>query len=389
MDALGIVRIAWVVVVAVLALVAVVRVPLGLLWMPAVASTEAGYLLALLALPAFTAGLDTMTGRSLALVGMLCVAVLLSPLVRVRAVAAALPGQLAQAFGGGAPRASSAFSMSRLLAFGGSRASITTHVYATPEAGAPLRFDFYRDPDRPGRLPIVVLIHGGSWSRGDRTQLPGMAHRLAGDGWAVAAIDYRLAPRHRFPAQLDDVRAAVDYLRVHAVELGIDRERVVLYGRSAGGHLALLAAYRWHAPFVRGVVALYAPTDLRWSWAHPTNPLVLDTHGTLRAFLGGAPDESATMSVTYGEASPIDHVTEASPPTLLVHGGRDELVNPLQTERLAARLAEAGVPHLALRLPWATHGCEASLAGPSGQLVEFAVRDFLARVGAEVPVRDP
>lgn len=380
MDTLGIVRIAWVVVVAVLALTAVFRVPVGFLWMPAVGSTEAGYLLALLALPAFTAGLETKSGRVLAFVGALCVLALLSPLWRVRSVAAALPDRLARAFGGESPRADAAFSPLRMFAFRGPEAASTTHVYATREAGESLRFDLYRDPAHPGRLPVVVMIHGGSWSGGDRTQLPEMAHRIAGFGWAVASIDYRLAPQHRFPAQLDDVRAAVDYVRAHAVELGIDPERVVLYGRSAGGHLALLAAYRWHAPFVRGVISLYAPTDLRWSWEHPTNPLVLDTHGTLRALLGGAPSDSPAMDAAFGEASPLEYVTEASPPTLLVHGGRDELVSPTQTERLDARLAEAGVAHLSLRLPWATHGCEASLAGPSGQLVEFAVRDFLERV---------
>jgi acetyl esterase/lipase len=144
----------------------------------------------------------------------------------------------------------------------------------------------------------------------------------------------------------------------------------------------LLAAYRWHASFVRGVVALYPPTDLSYSWAHPTNPRVLDTHGTLRGFLGGAPHESEELGERYREASPYAWATPASPPTLLVHGGRDELVRPVHSERLAQRLAELGVPHFLLALPWATHACEASPGGPSGQLNEHAVRHFLDRVFA-------
>ena len=386
MTALAIARCIFVGLVTVLALLAVFRAPIGALWMPAVASTEGGYLLALLTIPAFVGGVATRTDQVLCAVGVACIAFFVSPLVRARAVARETPSELPRLLVARTGRRSPSnepLAFSRLLSFESDDVPIETMTYATRDADVPLRLDLYGAPNGKSR-PLVVMIHGGSWSGGDRTQLPAIARRLAHDGWAVASIAYRLAPANRFPAAFDDVRAAVDFLRENAEQLGLDADRVVLYGRSAGAHLALLAAYRWHAPFVRGVVALYAPTDLVWSWEHPSNPLVLNTPVTLGAFLGGGPSESATMRELYRDASPIEWVDAASPPTLLVHGERDGLVFPRQTERLAEVLDAANIPHFALLLPWATHGCEASLAGPSGQLVEASVRYFLSVVA---PVR--
>jgi acetyl esterase/lipase len=339
MQTLAVLRTVWVLLMLAWGLLAVFRMPTGLLFYATVAATEAGYLLALLTLPAFVGGVDTPRDIVLAAVGAATVVLLLSPLGRVGDVARALPADLSRAFGESSARPP------RRSAGRGCCRSVTRACLARPSRmpHPPMTASRCASTSTgavtpPSPRPLVLIIHGGSWRNGDRTQLPSMAKRLAAAGYVVAAIDYRLAPTHRFPAAHDDVRAAVDYLREHASELGIDPERVVLYGRSAGGHLALLAAYRWHAPFVRGVVALYPPTDLAYSWAHPTNPRVLDTHGTLRAFLGGAPSESDELAVRYREASPYAWATAESPPTLLVHGGRDELVRPVHSERLAQRL---------------------------------------------------
>lgn len=383
MQLLAVLRIVWVLVILAWALLAVFRMPTGLLFYATVAATEAGYVLALLTLPAFVGGMSTPRDIVLSAIGAATLVLLLSPLARVGDVARGLPTELQRAFGE-SPEAAQGepFRWTRLLSFGDPDVPHESLVYATRDDGGPLRLDLYGGREASSPRPLVLIIHGGSWRSGDRTQLPSMAKRLAHAGYAVASMDYRLAPTHPFPAAFDDVRSAVDYLREHAAELSIDPERVVLYGRSAGGHLALLAAYRWQAPFVRGVVALYPPTDLEYSWHHPTNPRVLDTHGTLREFLGGGPDESPELHARYDDASPYPHASADSPPTLLIHGGRDELVRPRHSERLAERLSELGVPHHLLAPPWATHGCEANPAGPSGQLTEYAVRHFLARVVA-------
>src|SRR4029078_2713422 len=139
------------------------------------------------------------------------------------------------------------------------------------------------------------------------------------------------------------------FLRNRADKLKIDPNRIVLLGRSAGGQIALTVAYSVNYPWGSGVISLYAPTDLNYSWDNPGNPLVMNTASILRDYLGGSPTEAPA---NYNQASPIRSVTSNSPPTLLLHGGRDELVSVQQSIRLSKRLAELGVPHLNLSLPW-------------------------------------
>ena len=117
--------------------------------------------------------------------------------------------------------------------------------------------------------PCIVVIHGGSWANGDSTQLPGLNSYLAARGYVVAAINYRLAPDHRFPAARDDLLAAIEYLKGHAQELGIDPRRFVLLGRSAGAQLALLVAYTAGDAAIRGVVGFYGPADLVYGYRTP------------------------------------------------------------------------------------------------------------------------
>lgn len=367
----------------------VVVVPTDALWEVAIGATEWGHLLALapvavLALPGWR-GRPGKAGVALAACAAL---LLLSPLLRARAVARDLPERLAASFTSAPPRelphapARSAplvdGDLLGLPASDGEHVEVTRHVYREV-AGERLPLDLYLRPDAPGPRPIVLVLHGGGWRSGSLTQLPAINHYLAARGHAVAAVGYRLAPRHPFPAAHDDVLAAVAWLKAQAPALGLDPTRVVLLGRSAGGHLALLAAYRAGDPAIRGVVAYYAPTDLVWSWEHPSNPRVFDSPSALRDFLGGDP---TARPDAYRDASPLAFVGAAAPPTLLIHGGRDAIVYHRQSERLAEALTFAGVPHLLLSLPWANHGCDANLAGPSGQLSTYAIERFLAAVCA-------
>jgi acetyl esterase/lipase len=242
--------------------------------------------------------------------------------------------------------------------------------------GGSLELDLYQ-PNAPGApAPCVVVIHGGSWAGGDSAQLPGLNSYLAARGYVVAAISYRLAPEHPFPAARDDVLAAIGYLQDRAPELGIDPRRFVLLGRSAGAQLALLVAYTAN-PAICGAIGFYGPADLVYGHAHPARKSVIDSVGVIERYLGGSP---AAAPETYQAAAPITHVRADSPPTLLIHGARDTLVAPIQSRMLAARLAEAGCKHLLLALPWAEHACDANLSGPSGQLSTYAIERFLAAV---------
>lgn len=359
-----------------LALLAVVPAPNYLLWQAAVAVTEYGHVLAVAALAPFLPGWQrTRRGRVGAALGLAAAALALSPLVRALPVAQALPMQLATTFGPAAIAAPAPLRVAPLL-----QAAPTSTpqplTYAEGAEGA-LNLDYYAPQGASGPAPLVVVIHGGSWQSGDSTQLPALNTYLAQRGYAVAALNYRLAPAHPFPAAADDVRTALAYLSANAADLGLDPNRIVLLGRSAGAQLALLVAYTANDPAIRGAVSFYGPTDMAWGYANPTNPRVLDSRGVLEAYLNGTPDSAPEA---YAAASPIRFVGPNTPPTLLIHGPRDELVRYAQSTRLAEQLAAAGRPHLLLRLPWATHGADWNFHGPSGQLSTYAIEHFLRAV---------
>jgi len=374
-DALSLARLALTGSLLFLAVFAVCKVPVGVLWKPAVGATEYGHLLALICVALSLPGWGD--SRQTTAFAMACLAALLFSTPTLRALKAA---RAAATDGAGLwgelepPNAQSTpFSAFRMFTAGPSSVEVNRHVY---DAEHGLELELYGSPEGPER-PLVVVIHGGSWNSGDYSQLPAINHHLSGLGYAVAAITYRLAPEHTFPAPREDVNTAIAWLKRHASRFGIDPTRIALMGRSAGGQLALSAAYDAHDPSIKGVVSYYAPVDLPYAWTHPTNPWVIDTHTSLSDYLGGTLDQ---VPERYAEASPIRAVDAETPPTLLIHGGRDELVFPIQTERLRQRLVTEGTPHLVIDLPWATHGLEANIRGPSGQISTWAIERFLAMV---------
>jgi acetyl esterase/lipase len=262
--------------------------------------------------------------------------------------------------------------------------SIRTLRYAVRD-DKPLDLDLYRksaggDSARAAgakRRPLVITLHGGSWVGGDRRDLPELNYYLASRGYVVAALSYRFAPQHPFPAASQDVDDAIAYLKLESRNLGIDSTRIVLIGRSAGGQLALHSAYTKSDPSIKGVAALYAPSDQQWGWDHPTNPRVYDSYAALRTFLNGEPSQ---VPAAYKAASPINYVGPRTVPTLLIHGAMDPLVSVQQSERLDSALRAAGRPHYLVNLPWATHGCDYVFNGPCGQVSTYAIERFLKAV---------
>jgi acetyl esterase/lipase len=258
---------------------------------------------------------------------------------------------------------------------------VATVAVETREFAEGLKLDFRRPPGFSGKAPCVVVVHGGGWDSGDRTEIAWFDDWLARQGWAVTAIDYRLAPAHPWPAQRDDVLAAIAWLKSHATELGIDASKLVLFGRSAGGQIAAAVGYTAHDPAIRGVIALYAPQDMPFVWSISRDDDALNSLKLMRQFMGGPPD--AERAENYRTASAQLNVENGvTPPTLLMHGTLDTLVWRRHSERLAARLGEARVPHLFVELPWAVHAFEFNPDGPGGQLTTFSVAWFLARVVA-------
>jgi acetyl esterase/lipase len=277
MIALTVLRGVAIALLTVLAGVAIFRAPHDVLWKPAVVATEWGHLLGPLAiLLAFPGRRPDPLGWVSLGAGLL----LLTPWMRAIPVANRLEPDLVAAFG---LPPGPAFSLG-IPGVGLVPHRVEPVRLAIPAAdGTDLPAWLYRG--RPG-APLVVAIHGGSWNSGDPSQLAEMYHRLATAGYSVAAITYRFVPQFRHPAQADDVAAAVRWLESHASELGFDGRRVILYGRSAGGHLAQLQATKVVDPAIKGVLALYPVTDFDWSWDHPTNPWVVNSFDTITDLLG-------------------------------------------------------------------------------------------------------
>lgn len=236
-----------------------------------------------------------------------------------------------------------------------------------------LTLDFYT-AQKKGLQPCVLIIHGGSWAGGDSKQLADLNSEMTQWGYHVASLNYRLAPQFHFPAPLEDVHTALQFLQSKAVDFSLDPSRFVLLGRSAGGQIALSAAYQPGQNAIKGVIDFYGPTDMVWGYAHPTNPLVLDSRKVMEDYLGGTYEE---VPEQYRSSSATEVVNSQTPPTLLIYAENDPLVSPRHGNRLSVRLRQAKVPYFELYLPWATHAFDYTLNGPGGQLSTWAVKQFL------------
>lgn len=212
-------------------------------------------------------------------------------------------------------------------------------VYSPREDG-PLRADIYR-PAGEGPFPGVLCVHGGAWVVGDKNQVAGIARRLAEAGYAVVAINYRLAPKHKFPAQIEDCRTALDWVRKNAQQYKIDPSRLAAWGYSAGGHLvALLGA---DGEGLNAVVAGGAPCDFRHT--------PVDSR-RLSFWLGGTRRE---LPEVYRSASPASFVSPDDPPMFFYHGKRDTMVKIAEPTGMVAELKEAGVAATLYVVPEAGH----------------------------------
>jgi acetyl esterase/lipase len=238
--------------------------------------------------------------------------------------------------------------------------------YARPN-GKPLLMDL-RVPDGDGPFPVILYLHSGAWITGDR--FGGPAIRQAARGYAVASIDYELAPDAIWPAQIEDCKAAVRWLRANAARYRLDPNRVGVFGTSAGGHLAAVLGTsageaslegidRGNAQFsssVRAVVDLYGPTDLLQMDAQklPCYPGLSANASYMppSLLMGCAIQTCKEKTMT---ANPIAYVTPDDPPFLIMQGKADCLVPWQQSQMLYDALRGAGVDATLVLLPTAGH----------------------------------
>lgn len=219
----------------------------------------------------------------------------------------------------------------------------------------------------------LVLIHGGAWTSGDKTDfnefIAILKQRLP--GYALFNINYRLASfpsTNLFPTQEADVKAAFDFLLSNVSAYGFNQTKIVVLGASAGAHLALLQGYKNATPKVKAIVDMFGPTDMNAFYDGLTEPIV---KSTMQALLGGTPTTNASL---YQSSSPIHFVSAQSPPTLIFHGGLDPLVPLSQSSSLKAKLDAVKVPAQLVVYPAEGHGWEGASLTDSYDKIEVFLR---------------
>jgi acetyl esterase/lipase len=224
------------------------------------------------------------------------------------------------------------------------RVEVRENVVFGTGGGRELRCDVFMPPDNEHGRPSVLLIHGGGWVSGDRTQMRGYGIQLARHGYLCVANEYRLSGESRWPAAIHDVKAALRWMRANAESLGIDPQKICVSGNSAGAHLALMAAATPNVKVFEGdggnegagtacaaVVAIYGPSLLRIA-ASPLGDAV-------SGLFGG----KATIEA-QDAASPITYVYRHFPPTLLIHGNADDVVPAQASFEMYQALSAIGAP---------------------------------------------
>jgi acetyl esterase/lipase len=223
-----------------------------------------------------------------------------------------------------------------LLIFSGCTTMPTTAIHHknlpyVSGGGSRQQGDMYL-PNAGGPHPVALVIHGGGWSGRDRTDMERISGQLVSSGYAVFNINYRLAPEHVYPAQLQDVQQALDFIQENAEAYALNPERLIAVGYSAGAQLALLASVRTDADTIpiRAVIAGGAPVDFS---AYPNSPII-------RKFIGGNFQSHVDL---WLEASPIQYEATSFPPVFLYHGRLDALVKYNQSVRMTEKLSQAGI----------------------------------------------
>ncbi len=230
--------------------------------------------------------------------------------------------------------------------------SVTTGVEYTHPQGVGLHLDAHI-PAGNGPFPAVILVHGGGWTSGDRTAsfVRPLFGVLDQSGFAWFTIDYRLAPAYGYPAPVDDVEAAVRFVKQHAKEYHVDPERIALMGESAGGHLVNLVGAR-NSVGVAAVVCFYGPIDMvLWSERLKSQPL----SPGLQAFFGiESLDQKGIEKIR--QTSPRIYLNRKTPPFLFIHGTRDEAVDYSQAQLAMDLLKANGTPCELITVQNGIHG---------------------------------
>lgn len=265
-------------------------------------------------------------------------------------------------------------------AFAAGPVTVERDIQYAVHDGEKMLLDIAR-PGTPGPHPAVICLHGGAWKFGKKDHLSktsryldvefgtgkkSLIEWLAGEGYVAVAVGYRLMPKHKFPAPVEDAKTAIRFLRAHAARYDVDPDRIGSVGYSAGGHIAALVGttspeagfegtlYREQSSRVNCVVDFFGPTDLS---------LYVEADGIesaiFKPMLGARFRENPEV---YRKASPIEHVAKDAPPFLILHGTADILVPIIHSERFHKKLLDVGAKSELTTLPGEGHGWRGDVA---------------------------
>lgn len=236
--------------------------------------------------------------------------------------------------------------------------------YARP-GGAPLLLDLHV-PDGPGPFPAAILVHGGGFDEGSKsTNVRPLFDPLAQAGFAWFSIDYRLAPAARFPQTIEDLYAAIRWVKAHAAEYHVDASKLAIIGESAGGFLVNYAGtHETPETRVAAVVDFYGPVDyaklaeLRRDHPERFNMEAANRHaangGGIHFF--GADQLDAAGIAKLRAVAPVSAVHKGMPPFLCIHGDKDDQVDYQQSPAMCAAMKKVGAPCELITVPGGGHG---------------------------------
>jgi acetyl esterase len=266
-------------------------------------------------------------------------------------------------------------------------------IYSTFD-GEPLGINIYRPPGSPSRAPVLVYVHGGGWIAGDRSAHGADLRWLADQGWLTISVDYALSSteRHLWDVTGDQIGCALAWVSDNAPAYGGDPSRLSLSGDSAGGNLAINAAYMaangtlksscgGRLPAVRTVSALYPVVDAAGFFNNDAPALAGTSRGMAEAYTGGSPQQFPDR---YAAISSETHISPAAPPTLIILGRADHLVPVEGTYRFTERARNAGVDVELVVVPYADHVFDAR-RGSIGQQAYRQLTARLLRAHGEAP----
>ncbi len=256
-------------------------------------------------------------------------------------------------------------------------------IYCTMD-GVPLKMDLYYPENSQTTSQVLVYVHGGSFTGGDKRTGSGIIDipMMTSRGYAVAAINYRLMPAHPFPAEVQDAKCAIRFLRAHAEEYRLRTDKIGIWGGSAGGHLAAMVGltngeadfevgeYLEHSSRVDAVVEMFGPTDL-------TMPMGWLQRMLLRRAFGTDDPQAEVLQ----KASPVQYIQADAPPFLILHGEQDSAVPLEQAQVFYQKLVERGDTVSLLTVKNANHNFKPTGGAiqPNRQEISAAMANFFDR----------